>query len=175
MIFTETKLKGAYILEPEKTSDERGFFARTVDAKIFEEKGLKSHFVQCSISYNKTKGTLRGFHYQLQPHEEAKLVRCTNGKIYDVIIDLRKNSNTFKEWFWIELSKENYKMLYIPEGFAHAFQTLEDDTEIFYQISVPFMPDFYRGIRWNDPSFQIKWPLEVSEISKKDLLYPLFC
>jgi len=174
MIFTETKLKGAYIMEPEILEDERGFFARTWDQKEFERIGLNSKLVQCSISFNKKKGTLRGMHYQLAPYQEAKLVRCTRGKIYDVIIDLKPESKTFKEWFGVELGEEHYKMLYVPEGFAHGFQTLEDNTQVFYQISNYYNPDMARGILWNDPSFNIKWPLPVSEISSKDANLSLY-
>lgn len=174
LIFSETKLEGAYIIEPEKIEDERGFFARSWDSKVFEKKGLNSKLVQCSISYNKKKGTLRGPHYQIPPYEEDKLVRCTSGKIFDVIIDLRKESKTFKEWLSVELSKENYRMLYIPKGFAHGFQTLEDNTEIFYQISEFHMSEYYRGVRWDDPTFNIEWPLKISVISKKDSSFELF-
>lgn len=174
MIFTETKLKGTYIIEPEKLEDERGFFARTWDKKTFEKKHLDSNLVQCSISHNKKKGTLRGMHYQISPFEEAKLVRCTKGKIYDVIIDLRKKSNTYLKWYSIELSENNYKMLYIPEGFAHGFQTLVDNTEVFYQMSEVFSAEHARGILWNDPLFGINWPIADPIISVKDANWPLF-
>ena len=174
MIFTETKLKGAYVVEPKIVEDERGFFARTWDQKEFERIGLNSKLVQCNISFNKKKGTLRGMHYQLSPYQEAKLVRCTRGTIYDVIIDLKPESKTFTEWFGIELSEKNCKMLYIPEGFAHGFQTLQDDAEVFYQMSEFFRPDYARGIRWDDETFQIKWPLKPTVISKKDSSYELF-
>ena len=174
MIFSGTKLKGSYIIELEKFEDERGFFARAWDKKKLEEVGLNSRLAQCSISFNKKKGTLRGMHYQITPYEEVKLVRCTRGKIFDVILDLRHKSATFKEWIGIELSAENYKMIYIPEGFAHGFQTLEDDTEVSYQISQAYMPQYAHGVRWNDPTFQITWPLEISTISKRDLSFELF-
>ena len=174
MIFTETKLKGAYIMEPEILEDERGFFARTWDQKEFERIGLNSKLVQCNVSFNKKKGTLRGMHYQVAPYQEAKLVRCTRGKIYDVIIDLKPESKTFKEWFGVELREKNCNMLYIPEGFAHGFQTLQDDTEVFYQMSELFRPDYARGIRWDDETFQIRWPLKPTVISKKDSSYELF-
>jgi len=169
MIFTETKLKGAFIIEPEKIEDERGFFARAWDKKIFEEKGINSNFVQANISFNKKKGTLRGMHYQAEPYEEAKLVRCIRGRVYEVMIDLRKNSETFMEWMGVELGAENYKMLYVPEGFALGFQTLEDDTELFYQMSQFYMPEYSRGVLWNDEAFKIAWPLEPTVISKRDL------
>ena len=174
MIFTESKLNGAFIIEPEKMEDERGFFARTWDKKKFVEHGLNPKLVQCSISFNKKKGTLRGMHYQVAPYEEAKLVRCTKGKIFDVIIDLRPNSKTYKEWEGIELSSENYKMLYVPKGFAHGYQTLEDNTEVFYQMSEAYMPEYAHGIRWDDKIYQISWPLKSPIISKKDLSYKPF-
>ena len=168
MIFTETKLKGSFIIEIEKLEDERGFFARTWDQKKFEDNDLDSKLSQCSISFNKKAGTLRGMHYQAEPYQEVKLVRCTKGKIFDVIIDLRKNSKTYMNWFGIELSSHNHKMLYVPEGFAHGFQTLEDDTEVFYQISKEYKPDFARGKLWNDPVFSISWPITPPIISEND-------
>jgi dTDP-4-dehydrorhamnose 3,5-epimerase len=168
MIFTETKLKGAFIIEPERLSDERGFFARTWCQKEFQTHGLNTNVVQCNISYNKKKGTLRGMHYQAAPHEEAKLVRCTRGAIYDVIIDLQPGSPTFRHWIGMELTEHNRQMLYIPEGFAHGFLTLRDDTEVFYQMSEPYSAEHARGVRWNDPAFGIQWPEEVSTISDKD-------
>ncbi len=167
MIFTETKLKGAFIIEPEKLEDERGFFARIFDKKEFIERGLESEFVQSSISENKLKGTIRGMHYQAPLHE-VKIVRCIRGKIFDVIIDLRKNSNTFGEWLGIELSDINYKILYIPKEFAHGFQTLQDHTLVNYEISEYFTPKFSHGFKWNDEKFHINWPLKPSVISKKD-------
>ena len=173
MIFTETRLKGSFIIEPEKNVDERGFFARAFDDHVFEEHGLKSRVKQCNISFNKTKGTLRGMHYQASPYEEAKLVRCTRGKAFEVMVDLRPASSTYLEWFGVEISAENYKMLYAPEGFALGFQTLEDNTELFYQMSEKFMPDFGRGIRWDEPTIAISWPLKPTVISKKDLALPL--
>jgi len=174
MIFTQIKLKGSFIIEPEKIEDERGFFARSWDQKKFEEYGLNPKLVQCNISLSRKTGTLRGMHYQIAPYEEAKLVRCTKGRIFDVIIDLRSTSETFKQWFGIELNAENYKMLYIPEGFAHGFQTLEDNTEVFYQTSQVFMPEYARGIRWDDNAFQISWPVKSPILSKKDLSYDTF-
>lgn len=175
MIFIETKLKDSYIIELEKITDERGFFARSWCQKEFEKYGLNSNLVQCNISYNKTKGTLRGMHYQIEPYPEAKLVRCTQGAIYDVIIDLRSNSPTFKQWIGIELTAKNHKMLYIPKGFAHGFQTLEDDSEVFYQMSEFYHPECARGVKWNDPSFNIQWLLtENLTISERDLSYNLW-
>lgn len=173
MIFTETKLRRAFIIEPEKLEDERGFFARTWDQKIFEEKGLESNLVQCNISFNKIKGTLRGLHYQAAPYEEDKLIRCTKGKIFVVLVDLKKDSKTFKQWETFELDDKNYKMLYIPKGFAVGYQTLEDNTEVFYQMSQYYMPEYSRGIRWDDPSLKITWPMKPTVISRKDLSQPL--
>ncbi len=168
MIFAETEVNGAFVIEPERKEDERGFFARTWCRKEFLARGLNPHLAQCSISYSKKKGTLRGLHYQAAPHEEAKLIRCTRGAIYDVILDLRRDSPTFKRWMALKLTPENNRMLYVPEGFAHGFQTLEDHTEVFYQSSEFYHPKFERGVRWNDLTFGIEWPLEVSVISEKD-------
>lgn len=174
MKFIETRLKGAYIIELEPIEDERGFFARSWCRKEFAEHGLNPNLVQCNISFNRKKGTVRGMHYQVKPYEEAKLVRCTRGAIYDVIIDLRSESPTFKQWVSVELSAGNCKMLYIPEGFAHGFQTLEDDTEVFYQMAEFYHPESARGLRWNDQAFAIKWLLPELVISKQDRNYPDF-
>jgi dTDP-4-dehydrorhamnose 3,5-epimerase len=172
--FVNTTIPGAVVIEPECRFDERGFFARTWCAREFAEHGLNSALAQCSISFNKTAGTLRGMHYQTPPHEEAKLVRCTMGAIYDVILDLRPASNTFLQHFAIELSQENRKALYVPEGCAHGFQTLADNTEVYYQMSEVFAPECSTGHRWNDVAFGIEWPLEVSVISDRDRCYPDF-
>lgn len=174
MIFKELELKGAYIIEPVKKEDDRGFFARTFCSEEFEKRGLNGQFKQCNVSYSKKKGTLRGMHYQAEPYAEAKLIRCTYGAIYDVIIDLRKDSGTYKKWIGVKVNAGNRQMLYVPEGFAHGFETLVDHTEIFYQVSAPFTPSAERGILWNDPAFQIKWPLPVSVISKKDRAHSMF-
>lgn len=174
MIFTETKLKGAFIIEPERLNDERGFFARTFCQNEFEDHGIRMEIAQCNISFNKKKGTLRGMHYQAPPHEEGKLVSCTKGAIYDVILDLRPRSITFKKWIDIELSRENRKMLYIPAEFAHGFQTLEDETEVFYMISEFYHPECAKGIRWDDPVFGIKWPIDLKIINAKDQSYKMF-
>jgi dTDP-4-dehydrorhamnose 3,5-epimerase len=168
LIFKETKLKGSYIIDLEKINDERGFFSRSWDKQIFDDNGLNSNLVQCNISFNKKKGTLRGMHYQEHPYQEAKLVRCTRGSVYEVMIDLRENSSTFKHWEAVELNENEHKMLYIPEGFALGFQTLENNSEIFYQMSQNYMPKFSRGVKWDDDAFKIKWPLEITVISKKD-------
>jgi dTDP-4-dehydrorhamnose 3,5-epimerase len=175
MRFIETKLRGAFIIDTEPIEDERGFFARTWCRREFEAHGLNSQLVQCNISFNKKKGTLRGMHYQGPPHEEAKLVRCTKGAIYDVIIDLRPSSPTFKEWVPVLLSAESRRMLYVPERFAHGFQTLEDNTEVFYQMSEFYVPECAKGVRWDDGAFGIEWPeVESRVISAKDLTYQLF-
>jgi dTDP-4-dehydrorhamnose 3,5-epimerase len=171
MILSETSLSGAYVIEIEKIEDERGFFARLMDIKKNKEIGLDSNIIQTSISYNIKKGTIRGMHYQIEPYEEAKYVRCTKGKIFDVIVDLRNNSETFRKWISVELSELNHKILYIPKGFAHGFQTLEDNSEIFYEITQTFDPEYSRGFRYDDETYKIKWPLDVSSISKKDSEY----
>jgi len=203
MLFIETKLKGAYLIEIQKLEDERGFFARSYCFREFEAHGLNPRVVQCNISYNAKKGTLRGMHYQVTPFEEAKLVRCTSGSIYDVIVDLRPDSETYCEWLGIELTSgssklkahssqpnkdcslsktpskvegltAHYTMLYVPEGFAHGFLTLEDDTEVFYQMSEFYAPDSSAGFRWNDPAFEIEWPMEPTVMSEKDRSYADF-
>ena len=174
MIFTSTPLAGSYLIEPDLISDERGFFARTYCRNEFADKGLNPNLVQCNISYNKVRGTLRGMHYQKAPYAEAKLVRCTQGGIYDVIIDLRSDSKTFTQWFGVELTAENRKALYVPEGFAHGFITLKDDTEVLYQMSEFFHAECAAGARWNDPVFSIQWPVEVKVISERDQNYQDF-
>ena len=174
MIFNKTKLDGAYNIQIDKKEDERGFFGRTWDSKEFEKRDLKSQFVQCNVSLSLKKGTIRGLHYQEKPYQEAKLIRCTRGKVFNVIVDLRPESKTYKQWYGIELSSENYKGIYVPEGFAHGFQTLEDDTEVFYQMSEFYMAKYARGIKWNDESFDIKWPLNPTMMSQKDLSYQNF-
>lgn len=174
MRFILTPLKGAYLVEPELLTDERGFFARTWCRREFREHGLNPDLVQCNLSFNKKKGTLRGMHHQAAPHEEAKLVRCTAGAIYDVIIDLRPASATFKAWYSVRLSADNRKMIFIPAGFSHGFMTLADDTEVFYQMSAYYAPQCARGIRWNDPAFDVSWPDAPAVISEKDNSYPDF-
>ena len=168
MKFSETKLKGAYIIEIEKLEDERGFFGRSWCAKEMKEHGLNVNVSQANVSFNKKKGTLRGMHYQVAPYQEAKLVRCSLGSIYDVIIDLRKDSSTYLQWIGVELSGDNYKMLYVPEDFAHGFITLEDNTEIAYMMSEFFVPGAGATIRWNDPLFGIEWPILPVIISDND-------
>lgn len=172
MKFTETKLKGAFVISPDLIEDERGFFARTFCRHEFEKHGLNPDLVQCNISFNKIKGTLRGMHCQAMPHSEVKLLRCTAGAICDVIIDLRSKSPTFKQWFSTRLSEENHQMLYVPEGFAHGYQTLAQHTEVFYQVSAFYNPASEHGVRWNDPAFKIEWPSPITAISNKDVSYP---
>jgi len=174
VIFRESKLAGAFVIEPEKIEDERGFFARSWCQKEFTEHNLNPRIAQCNISRNKKKGTLRGMHYQVAPHAEAKLVRCTKGAIYDVIIDLRADSPTFREHIAETLTAENHKMLYVPEGFAHGFQSLEDESEVFYQISAVYAPQHARGLRWNDPAFGIAWPIANPTMLDRDRNYPDF-
>jgi len=174
LIFTETPLKGATLVYPQLITDERGFFARSWCAREFGDHGLESRLVQCNISYSRVKGTLRGMHYQIPPFEEGKLVRCTQGGIHDVIIDLRRDSKSFGKHFGVTLTAENRTMLYVPKGFAHGFLTLEDDTEVSYQMSEFYAPACARGIRWNDPSFTIEWPGDVRILSKKDRSYADF-
>ena len=175
MKFSQTPLHGAFIIEPELIEDERGFFSRAFYQEEFRKHNLNANIAQCNISFNAKKGTLRGMHYQDEPHDEAKLVRCTRGSVFDVIIDLRPRSSSFKNWFSVVLSSWNRIMLYIPEGVAHGFQTLEDDTEVFYQMSEVYYPDFARGVRWNDPVFGIKWPsVNKRIISERDKSYPDF-
>jgi len=174
MKFYETKLRGAFVIDLEKNDDERGFFARTWDKNEMQKFGCDINLVQCNVSFNKMKGTLRGMHYQIAPYEESKLVRCTKGKIFDVILDLRPNSETFKQWVSTEIDETSHKMIYVPKCFAHGFQTLEDNTEIFYQMSEYYMPEYAKGICWDDKIFDIKWPIDPKIISEKDLKYPSF-
>lgn len=174
MIFREVTIGGAWVIEPERFVDERGFFARTWDTREFEQRGLNGRLVQCSISQNRLRGTLRGMHYQAAPHGEAKLVRCTAGAIFDVALDLRAGSPTFRQWLGVELSAENRLALYIPEGCAHGFLTLADDCEVLYQMSQFYAPDAARGVRWDDSSFGIGWPAEVVVVNDRDRSYPDF-
>lgn len=174
MIFTETRLSGAYIVDLEPRNDERGFFARSWCVNEFTKHGLNSNLAQCNISFNKSKGTLRGMHYQVTPYQEEKLIRCTMGMIYDVIIDLREESPTFKQWFSVELSAENRRALYVPKGFAHGYQTLMDNTETTYQVTEFYHPEAERGMRWNDPVFVVHWAAPVMVISEKDRNHPLW-
>ena len=174
MIFHETRLPGVFEIHLEPKTDERGFFARTWCQAEFEAQGLHPNLVQCSISFNNRKGTLRGMHYQAQPHAEAKLVRCTKGAIIDVAIDLRPASSTYRDWVAVILTADNRNMVYVPEGCAHGFLTLADETEVFYQMSEFYSPESARGVRWNDPAFQIVWPAAIEVISERDRTYPDF-
>jgi dTDP-4-dehydrorhamnose 3,5-epimerase len=174
MIFRETGLSGAYLVAPERIRDERGSFARTWCAEEFALHGLSPRLAQCSVSWNRYVGTLRGLHYQRAPHAESKLVRVTRGSIFDVIVDLRPASPTRYRWFAAELDAESGLMMYVPEGFAHGFQTLEDDTEVLYQISVPYHAPSAAGLRWDDPALAIAWPRAgIRIISERDCAYPL--
>ena len=174
MVFLETKLPGVFEVHIEAKPDERGFFARTWCRKEFEAQGLAANLVQCSLSFNKRKGTLRGMHYQIVPHEETKLIRCTQGAIYDVVLDLRPKSPKFREWIAVELTAEKHNMIYVPQGCAHGFLTLEDRSEATYQMSEFQHAEAARGVRWDDPAFQIKWPAKVEVISERDRTYADF-
>ena len=173
MRFEPTKLSGAFIVEPEPHEDSRGFFARTFCAREFSARGLAPVFVQSSISFNRKRGTMRGLHYQLPPAGEVKLVRCTAGALYDVIVDLRPGSPTYLQHLGVELTARNRRAVYVPEMFAHGLQTLEDETEVFYQINAFHAPDKATGIRCDDPKLGIQWPLPVAEMSGKDRNWPL--
>ena len=175
VIFTETKLAGSFVVGLEPRKDERGFFARTWCRREFQEQGLVSDIVQSNLSYSNRTGTLRGMHYQVAPHEETKVIRCTRGAIYDVIIDVRPSSATYGKWEAFELSDTNHTMLYVPRGFANGFQTLTDDVELVYHVSEFYSPESERGIRWNDPYFRIRWPdVPARTISEKDRNWPDF-
>ena len=175
MIFKETCLTGAYTIELEEHGDERGFFARAWCKKEFMTQGLTSNIVQTNFAFTKKKGTIRGMHYQIAPNEEAKLMRCIKGAIHDVIIDLRPESSTYKQWLGVELSSENRKMFYVPEGFAHGYQSLTDNVETFYMVSEFYSPDSERAVRWNDSAFSIEWPITKNlTISDKDRNWPDF-
>lgn len=174
MKFTETRLKGAFLIEFQPVADARGFFARAFCRREFEAHGLNPAVVQVNASFNPHAGTLRGMHYQVGPAREAKFVRCTSGAIHDVIIDLRPASSTYRQWVGFDLTAENRDSLYIPEGFAHGYLTLAPKTEVFYQVSEFYSPSHERGIRWNDPAFAIRWPLEPRVISPKDAAFPDF-
>lgn len=175
MKLSSTKLAGVWIVEMERHADDRGWFARTWCADEFAQHGLNPHLAQCSASFNHRRGTLRGMHYQAAPHPEAKLVRCVRGAMFDVALDLRPASPTFCQWVGVELTPENGRALYVPEGCAHGFQTLVDDTEVLYQISAPWEPAAARGVRWNDPAFGITWPLAAEAIlNERDRQLPDF-
>ena len=174
MTFEETQLAGVFEVKLERANDARGFFARSWCKREFETHGLNPDLVQCNVSFNHRKGTLRGMHYQEAPNAEAKLVRCTRGSIYDVVIDLRPKSPSFRCWVGVVLSAEERNMIYVPEGCAHGFLTLQDNTEVFYQMSQYYSPESARGVRWNDPAFEISWPGKVEVISERDRNYADF-
>lgn len=174
MKFAETYIPGAYVVDVKKIEDDRGFFARTFCRNEFREHGLDPVVAQCNLSYNRLRGTLRGMHFQTPPHEEAKLVHCIRGRIFDVVVDLRQDSKTFTEWHGEELDQKDYRMLYIPEGCAHGFLTLENDTEVLYQMSEFYVPEASSGVRWDDPEFNIEWPEEPRIMSQKDRNFPDF-
>jgi dTDP-4-dehydrorhamnose 3,5-epimerase len=173
MIFTELPLAGAFAVDLQELRDERGFFARSYCAAEFAAQGLGPELRQCSVSYNARRGTLRGLHYQDAPHEEHKLVRCTAGAIYDVIVDIRQSSPTYRRWYGAELTMANRRSLFVPPGFAHGFVSLTDGAEVYYMISTAHAPEFSRGLRWDDPAFAIEWPLAPTVISARDAAYPL--
>jgi dTDP-4-dehydrorhamnose 3,5-epimerase len=174
MIFTETKLKGAFEIEIKKLEDDRGFFGRSWCANEMKDHGLKNNLCQANTSFSIKKGTLRGMHYQSDPYQETKLIRCTRGAIYDVIIDLRPTSLTYKQWIGVELTQDNYKMLYVPEDFAHGFITLEDNSEVTYLVTQFYTPGAEKGLRWNDPAFNIQWPFEPVIMTEKDKTHPTY-
>ena len=171
MKFLPTPLAGAYIVELERLEDERGFFARSFCEEEFRKHGLRPGIAQCNVSWNRRRGTLRGLHFQAIPHEEAKVVRCTRGAVWDVVVDLRDGSATRRRWHAVELSAENRRALYVPEGFAHGFQTLAEDSEVLYQMSESYYPELARGVRWDDPRLGIKWPLPDPILSERDRSY----
>lgn len=173
MKFIESPLRGAFLIELEPARDERGFFAQTWNRAEFLERGLDVELSECAISFNQRRGTLRGLHYQVAPFEETKLVRCTAGAIYDVVVDLRSQSPTYRQWGAFELSAENRHLLYVPKGFAHGLQTLVDATEVAYQMTGRYMPSHARGIRWDDPALGVRWPLPPTLISDRDRAHPL--
>jgi dTDP-4-dehydrorhamnose 3,5-epimerase len=174
VIFRTLAVAGAFLLEPERLEDERGFFARTWCHREAAAQGLNPRVVQCNLSFNHREGTLRGLHYQLAPHQEAKLVRCSRGALHDVVVDLRPDSPTFLQHAAVVLSADDRRMVYVPEGCAHGFQTLEDDTEVFYQMSERYVAEASRGVRWNDPAFGIHWPRSRPIMNARDASYPDF-
>jgi dTDP-4-dehydrorhamnose 3,5-epimerase len=172
MTFTETNVQGCFILGPDRFDDERGFFSKIFDAREFTQRGLDTDFAQFNLAYNHRKGTLRGMHFQSPPHEEVKLVRCTRGAVYDVIIDLRPASPTYLQWSGVELSADNYLTYYVPRGCAHGYLTLTDHAEVTYNVTAAYAPHSARGVRWNDRAFAIKWPIQPTIINPRDANYP---
>ena len=173
MLFRETPLSGAYVIDIDPRTDPRGFFARAFCSREFKDHSLETEVAQANLSFNEAAGTLRGMHFQLSPHAEVKMVRCTQGSIFDVIVDLRSDSPTYGKWFGETLSAENRRMMYVPKGFAHGYQTLEDHSEVFYMVTEPYAPDFEGGVRWDDPTLGIEWPLPNPIVSDRDRLHPL--
>lgn len=174
MIFSETKLKGAFVIDVQKLTDDRGFFGRLWCENEMKAHDLETNIVQSNVSLSKNKGTLRGMHFQRSPYQETKLVRCTKGSVYDVIVDLRPESQTFKQWFGVKLSETDHKMIYVPKNFAHGFLTLEDNSEVYYLVTQFYNKDHEAGLRWDDPELNIDWPIMVHEISEKDNSHPNF-
>lgn len=174
MIIKKCEIEGAFIIEIERLEDERGFFARSWSKEELTTFGINTNLVHCNISYSFSKGTMHGLHYQIAPFQEEKLVRCTKGKIFDVMIDVRTNSPTYKKWIGFELTESNYKMLYVPKGCAHGFVTLDNDTEVFYQNTEMYVGTHERGIRWDDPALNIQWPVSPTKVSKKDSSWKYF-
>jgi dTDP-4-dehydrorhamnose 3,5-epimerase len=172
MRFTETRVSGAFIVEPEAKSDERGFFTRLWCRDEFARRGLNGEFVQCNGSFSHRIGTLRGLHYQSAPYEEVKLIQCVRGAIFDVLVDLRPTSKSYLRWFGMELNADNRSLLYVPAGCAHGYMTLQDDTEVVYPVSAPYQASAERGVRWNDPLFAIEWPIAPTTVSPKDQSWP---
>jgi len=173
MIFSESSLSGVYLVDLDRLADERGFFARCYAPEEFATQGLGPELRHCSVSYNAREGTLRGLHYQGAPHEEHKLVRCTAGAVFDVVVDVRPRSRNYLRWFGTQLTADNRRSLFIPAGFAHGFLSLTDHTEVYYMISVPHAPQFSQGLRWDDPALAIEWPMTPAVISARDAAYPL--
>lgn len=173
MRFIETPLRDLLVVELESLNDERGFFARSFCVREFQKIGIDLSIVQCNVSFNEKAGTLRGLHFQAPPHQEAKLIRCTRGAIHDVVVDVRRGSPTYLRWYAVALTPSNGRMLYVPQGFAHGFQSLEDQSEVFYMMSEFYHPESARGLRWNDPALAIVWPLEDPIMSENDRRHPL--
>jgi dTDP-4-dehydrorhamnose 3,5-epimerase len=172
MIFTETRISGAFLLEIKKIEDDRGFFGRSFCKKELEEHGLNGNIVQANTSMSRKKGTIRGLHYQVEPYHEAKLIRCTRGRVFDVIVDLRPGSPTYLQWFGAELTPDNYRMVYVPGNFAHGYLSLEDNSEVYYNVTEFYTPGSEKGIRYNDPALNIEWPIPVEIVSEKDKSWP---
>jgi dTDP-4-dehydrorhamnose 3,5-epimerase len=172
MLFRELAMEGVFLIEPVRREDERGFFARTFCATELAGRGLIDRFRQSSVSYNARQGTVRGMHFSRAPHEETKIVRCTAGAVFDIVVDLRPGSPTELQWVGVSLTAKNRHALYIPRGFAHGFQSLQDDTEVLYMIDIPYVPEAATGVRWNDPAIGVQWPETITFMSQRDLVFP---